>query len=239
MMWRGKRERGKGANFFLLALIQHVKLPLARPAVHIWGWCGQLSLVSSPVFSQELYGGVWIPKHCFADGCIKTEIQSFNAMIQMLHHCVPVSLLFRWPTVLWTQTSHLGTHSGNGICPHGGKYSGVKSYSLFLLFLLIAPSCQWGKAQLFLLTCIRCSLKALRFWSLFILVCSTTSPRQALISAFRAALVSLLKLDVPKPSICLHMVFCLLLKHTLKIQKVATTSGLKVPYGATSPFWDY
>lgn len=52
---------------------------------------------------------------------------------------------------------------------------------------------------------------------------------------FRAALVSLLKVVSP----CLHMVFCLLLKHTLKIQKVRATSGLKVPYGATSQFWDY
>lgn len=46
---------------------------------------------------------------------------------------------------------------------------------------------------------------------------------------FRAALVSLLKLDVPKTSICLYMVFCLLLKHTLRIQKVGTASALKVP----------
>lgn len=33
--------------------------------------------------------------------------------------------------------------------------------------------------------------------------------------------------------------FCLLLKHTLKIQKVWAASGLKVPCGVRSPFWDY
>lgn len=152
----------------------------------MWGWCGQLSLVSKPCVVS---GALWWSVNILALLCRwmhqdrNPKLQSHDSSAASLCTCepcvqvtcCPVNSEFP-PTWEFTIGVEFAQVEGNA------QVSG--HVLVWNLFIWVVPSCEWGKAQLFLLTCIRCSLKAWRRWSLFILFCPATSPRQALISWF-------------------------------------------------------
>lgn len=185
-----ERTKGETLLSFHLMLIQHLKLPhslsrtcclMCEDDVSRFPWPQAPCSLRSFKERSEYHSSPLQMKAL-------AEILRFNTTNQMLHHCVPVSLVFRWPAVLWAHTSHLGIHGGCG-SPRLGFADFLPRWWERLrcwvlnralvgsIFLPAAPNCDWGRAQPFLLACAGCSSDALRLWSLFLLVCPNPIPK--------------------------------------------------------------